>query len=78
MGREQDGGAGMKKAAVQNSNESPEQGHNNTLTTRAGRRGASSLWYADRTLTGKQLTSDDIAILSEALADLQAILEGAK
>ena len=56
----------------------PDKAYSTTITTRAGRRGASSLWYAERTLTGKQLTPDDIAILSEALADLQAILEGAK
>jgi hypothetical protein len=52
----------------------PEQGHNNTITTRAGRRGASSLWYAIRTLNGSRLTSDDVRILSEALADLQVVL----
>ncbi|WP_278667358.1 hypothetical protein [Acidithiobacillus ferriphilus] len=68
----------MKRAPVQNSNESPEQGYSNTITTRAGRRGASSLWFAIRTLNGAQLTTDDVRILSEALADLQAILEGAK
>ena len=55
----------------------PDKANNNTITTKSGRRGASSLWYAERTLTGKQLTPDDIAILSEALADLQAILGGA-
>jgi hypothetical protein len=64
----------MKKAPVQNSNESPEQGHDTTITTKAGRRGASSLWSAIRTLNGAHLTPDDIAILSEALADLQLIL----
>ncbi len=67
----------MKKAPVQNSNESPQQGHDNTITTKAGRRGASSLWFAIRTLNGVQLTGDDVRILSEALADLQAILGGA-
>lgn len=67
----------MKKAPVQNSNESPERGHGTTITTKSGRRGASSLWFAIRTLNGVQLAGDDIRILSEALADLQAILEGA-
>ena len=51
--------------------------HDTTTTTRAGRRGASSLWYAERTLHGTQLTADDVRILSEALANLQQILGGA-
>ncbi|MBU2717889.1 hypothetical protein HF563_00450 [Acidithiobacillus ferridurans] len=67
----------MKKAPVQNSNESPGQGHDNTITTKSGRRGASSLWFAIRTLNGVQLTVDDVRVLSEALADLQVILEDA-
>lgn len=66
----------MKKASPY-SKPAPDKDHSTTITTKAGRRGASSLWYAERTLIGKQLTPDDIAILSEALADLQAILEGA-
>ncbi len=68
----------MKKAPVQNRNESPRPGNDTTITTRAGRRGASSLWHAERTLRGKQLTHDDIRMLSEALDDLQAILGGAE
>jgi hypothetical protein len=64
----------VKKASVQNSNESPGKVNDNTITTKAGRRGASSLWYAIRTLNGSRLTSDDVCILSEALADLQLVL----
>jgi hypothetical protein len=67
----------MKKASPY-SKPAPDQGHDNTITTKAGRRGASSLWSAIRTLNGAHLTPDDIAILSEALADLSAILGGAK
>ena len=66
----------MKKADS-NRKPAPAQGQFTTLTTKAGRRGASSLWYAERTLSGKVLTPDDIAILAEALSDLREILGGA-
>ncbi len=68
----------MKKAPVRTATKAPDATDNTTFTTKAGRRGASSLWYAERTLTGKALTPDDIAILAEALADLSAILGGAR
>ena len=67
----------MKKAA-RKLKTTPDRNDCNTLTTKAGRRGASSLWYAEHTLSGKQLSRDDVAILAEALADLSAILGGAK
>lgn len=67
----------MKKASP-NRKPAPAQGQFTTFTSKAGRRGASSLWYAERTLSGKKLTQDDVRILSEALDDLQAILGGAR
>jgi hypothetical protein len=67
----------MKKAPAHTATKAPDKVNSSTFTSRAGRRGASSLWYAERTLTGKALTPDDIAILTEALADLSAILGGA-
>ncbi|WP_437558796.1 hypothetical protein [Acidithiobacillus sulfuriphilus] len=67
----------MKKADS-NRKPAPAQGQFTTITTKAGRRSASSLWYAERTISGKKLTQDDVRILSEALDDLQAILGGAR
>jgi hypothetical protein len=67
----------MKKAPVHTETKAHTQGQNTTITTKSGRRGASSLWCAERTLRGKQLTADDVRILSEALANLQQILGGA-
>ncbi|MBW9249922.1 MAG: hypothetical protein GJU72_12845 [Acidithiobacillus ferriphilus] len=66
----------MSKASP-NRKPTPSEVNYTTTTTKAGRRGASSLWYAERTLRGKQLTADDVAILSEALSDLREILGGA-
>ncbi len=48
---------------------------NITTTSRKGRRAISSLWFAVRTLTGSRLTPDDISLISEALGDIQVILE---
>ncbi|OCX71720.1 hypothetical protein A6M27_12025 [Acidithiobacillus thiooxidans] len=63
----------MKKASPY-SKPAPDKADNNTITTRAGRRGASSLWSAIRTLNGAHLTVDDVRILSGALGDLQVLL----
>jgi hypothetical protein len=46
----------MKKAPAHIATEAPSKGNDTTTTTRAGRRGASSLWYAIRTLNGVHLT----------------------
>jgi hypothetical protein len=67
----------MKKAPVHTETKAPSKGNDTTITTKSGRRGASSLWCAERALHGKQLTPDDVRILSEALANLQQILGGA-
>jgi hypothetical protein len=64
----------MKKAPANTPTKAPDQGHSNTITTKAGRRGASSLWSAIRALNGAQITLDDARIISEALADLQLVL----
>ncbi len=64
-----------EKPAPTNENEQHNQQVNsNTFTTKSGRRGASSLWFAIRTLHRRQLSQDDVRILSEALDDLQIIV----
>jgi len=58
----------MKKAAPLPQNDQ----HNtpNYSTSKRGRRAIASLWHASRTVSGALLTSDDLALIFEALAEI--------
>ena len=59
---------GRNPEAFDTSINQPEK--SSTETSSRGRRAATSLWFAVRTLTGAALTTDDIAIIREAMAEI--------
>ncbi len=64
---------GCNPEALHSTINQPEK--SSTETTPRGRRAATSLWFAVRTLTGAALTPDDIAIIREAMAEIAGALK---
>ncbi|MBU2755436.1 hypothetical protein HFU84_01690 [Acidithiobacillus sp. CV18-2] len=46
------------------------------FTTKKGRRAIGSLWNAVRILQGAKLTADDLSLIREGVADIEAIISG--